>query len=60
MRSILRHKVQHRLGFHHLVELDNVGVVHQLHHLHLPVHLGKVGGVQLGFVNYLYCHLGNE
>ena len=25
-------------------------MVEQLHHLHLPVHLGEVGGVQLGLV----------
>ena len=50
---VLRHQIEHALGLHHLVEFHNVGVVHQLHHLHLPVHLGQVAGVQLGLVNNL-------
>ena len=34
----------------YLVEFDNVWVVEQLHHLHLPVHLGQVGRIQLGLI----------
>ena len=32
-------------------------MVQQLHHLHLPVHLGEVGGVQLGLVYDFDCDL---
>ena len=35
----------------HLIESDNVWMVQQFHHLHLSVHLGEVGRVQLGLVN---------
>ena len=35
----------------HLIESHDVGMVQQLHHLHLPVHLGEVGRVQLGLVD---------
>ena len=57
---VLRHQIKHTLGLHHLVELHNVRMVHQLHHLHLPVHLGQVGGVQLGLVNNLDGNLGHR
>ena len=59
-RDILRHKVEHALGLHHLVELDNVGMVDQLHHLHLTVDLGEVDSIQLGLVNDLDCDLGKQ
>ena len=32
-------------------------MAHQLHHLHLAVHLGQVHGVQLGLVDDLDCNL---
>lgn len=41
----------------HLVEFDDMGVVQQLHNLHLSVDFLQVGGVQSGLVNYLNGHL---
>ena len=55
--SVLRDEVEHTLGLHHLVELHDVGMVDQLHHLNLPVHLAQVGWVQLGLVDNLDGHL---
>lgn len=44
----------------HLVEFDDVGVVQQLHNLHLSVNLLQVGGVQSGLVNNLDGHLEKQ
>lgn len=44
----------------HLVEFDYVGVVQQLHYLHLSVNFLEVGRVQSGLVNYLNGHLQKQ
>lgn len=44
----------------HLVEFDDMGVVQQLHNLHLSVDFLQVGGVQSGLVNDLNGHLENK
>lgn len=44
----------------HLVEFDDVGVVQQLHDLHLSVNLLQVGGIQSGLVDDLNGHLENR
>lgn len=49
--------VDHVLGGHDLVELDDVGVVEELHDLHLAVDLLQVGLVQLALVDDLDGHL---
>ena len=50
---VLRDDVDHVLGGHHLVEPDDGGVVQQLHHLHLPLHLFQVHRVKLRLVDDL-------
>ena len=54
---VLRDDVDHVLGGHHLVEPDDGGVVQQLHHLHLALHLLQVHRVQLRLVDDLDRHL---
>lgn len=46
--------------FTHLVQFDDMGVVQQLHNLHLSVNFFQVGGIQPGLINYLYGHLKNQ
>lgn len=41
----------------HLVKLDDVWMVQQLHDLHLPVDLLQVRSIQLGLIYDLYGHL---
>lgn len=44
----------------HLVEFDYVGVVQQLHYLHLSVNFLEIGRVQSGLVNDLNGHLEKQ
>lgn len=44
----------------HLVEFDDMGVVQQLHNLHLSVNLLQVRGVQSCLIDDLYGHLLNN
>lgn len=41
----------------YLVEADDVGVLQQLHDLHLSEDLFQVLIVQLGLIHYFYSHL---
>lgn len=44
----------------YLVEADDVGVLQQLHDLHLSEDLFQVLIVQLGLIHYFYSHLETE
>lgn len=44
----------------YLVEADDVGVLQQLHDLHLSEDLFQVLLVQLGLIHYFYSHLETE
>ena len=44
----------------YLVEADDVGVLQQLHDLHLSKDLFQVLIVQLGLIHYFYSHLETE
>lgn len=44
----------------YLVEADDVGVLQQLHDLHLSEDLFQVLIVQLGLIHYFYSHLEIE
>lgn len=44
----------------YLVEADDVGVLQQLHDLHLSEDLFQVLIVQLGLIHYFYSHLDGD
>lgn len=44
----------------YLVEADDVGVLQQLHDLHLSEDLFQVFIIQLGLIDNFYSHLENE
>lgn len=44
----------------YLVKTDDVGVLQQLHDLHLSEDLFQVLIIQLGLIHYFYCHLESE
>lgn len=44
----------------YLVEADDVGVLQQLHDLHLSEDLFQVLIVELGLIHYFYSHLERE
>lgn len=44
----------------YLVEADDVGVLQQLHDLHLSKDLFQVLIIQLGLIHYFYSHLETE
>ena len=56
-RRKLRDDVDHVLGGHDLIQLDDVRVVEKLHDLDLAVDLVEVGLVQLALVDDLDGHL---
>ena len=58
--SVFRDDVDHIFGHHDLEQLDDVGMVQQLHHLDLAVDLLQVGLVQLALVDDFDRNLQRE